>query len=52
MASMQFGNLPVWVHTFSPMGLKDIRAVDQLSKKYPSVPAILGHLGGATGWIP
>ena len=44
--SSEAGNLPLWVHTFAPLTLDDIRALIALSQRYPSVPVILGHLGG------
>jgi hypothetical protein len=50
LASQEFGHLPIWLHTFWPLGLEDLRSIDQLSKKYPAVPVILGHLGG-TNWL-
>ncbi|MBP2652183.1 MAG: amidohydrolase [Firmicutes bacterium] len=40
------GNLPLWVHTFFPLDFTDIKELLQLSRKYPSVPLILGHMGG------
>lgn len=45
-----FGNQPLWIHTFSPLTLGDIKEINKLSNKYPSVPVILGHLGG-TNWL-
>jgi predicted TIM-barrel fold metal-dependent hydrolase len=44
--SSEAGNLPLWVHTFDPLTLDDLRALVALSKRYASVPVILGHLGG------
>jgi len=44
--SSEAGNLPLWVHTFAPLTLDDIRALIALSQRYASVPVILGHLGG------
>lgn len=44
--SSEAGNLPLWVHTFEPLKLDDIRALVALSKRYSGVPVILGHLGG------
>ncbi|QBD76450.1 amidohydrolase [Ktedonosporobacter rubrisoli] len=48
--SSETGNLPLWVHTFIPLTLEDIRALIRLSQRYASVPLILGHLGGLN-WI-
>jgi predicted TIM-barrel fold metal-dependent hydrolase len=45
-----FGNLPVWVHTFAPLGIADIRELLGLASRYPSVPLILGHAGGLN-WL-
>lgn len=45
-----FGNLPLWVHTFAPLQLSDIRGLVRFAKTYPSVPLILGHLGGLS-WL-
>lgn len=45
-----FNNLPLWIHTFAPLTLDDIEKINNLSKKYPSIPVILGHLGG-TNWL-
>lgn len=44
--SSEAGNLPLWVHTFAPLTLDDIRTLIALSQRYSSVPVILGHLGG------
>jgi predicted TIM-barrel fold metal-dependent hydrolase len=44
--SSEFGRLPLWVHTFAPLTLADIRDLIALARRYPSVPVILGHLGG------
>jgi predicted TIM-barrel fold metal-dependent hydrolase len=46
LASREVGNLPLWVHTFMPLIFKDIKELLLLAKKYPTVPLILGHLGG------
>lgn len=45
-----FGNLPVWVHAFTPLQLSDIRELMNLARAYPSVPLIVGHLGGLN-WL-
>lgn len=45
-ASMEFRKLPLWIHTFAPLCFDDIKAIYDLSKSYPQVPVIMGHLGG------
>ncbi|MBP2626406.1 MAG: putative TIM-barrel fold metal-dependent hydrolase [Firmicutes bacterium] len=45
-ASRELGNLPLWVHTFIPLNFKDIKELLILAKRYPTVPTIIGHLGG------
>ena len=37
-------------NTFSPLTFEDIIEINVLSNKYPSVPVILGHLGGLN-WL-
>lgn len=49
-ASHTFNNLPIWIHAFWPLALKDIKEIFDLAKKYPNVPVIIGHLGG-TNWL-
>ncbi|MDT8716889.1 amidohydrolase family protein [Clostridium sp. 19966] len=49
-ASKEFGNLPIWIHTFHPLTLQDIKEIVELAKKYYKVPVILGHMGGIN-WI-
>lgn len=49
-AAREFNNLPLWIHTFSPLTLDDIKAISELAKQYTEVPVILGHLGGAN-WL-
>ena len=46
LASQEVGNLPLWVHTFIPLNFDDITELLTLAKRYPTVPLILGHLGG------
>jgi predicted TIM-barrel fold metal-dependent hydrolase len=46
LASQEMGNLPLWVHTFMPLNFEDIKELLLLAKKNPTVPLILGHLGG------
>ena len=45
-ASVELGPLPLWVHTFFPLTFDDIQKLIGLSARYPSVPLILGHMGG------
>ncbi len=49
-ASAQTGNLPIWIHCFNPLILKDIQQIEVLAQKYPSVPVITGHSGGSN-WL-
>lgn len=49
-ASHTFNNLPLWIHCFWPLTLTDIKELFELAKKYPSVPIIIGHLGGEN-WL-
>jgi predicted TIM-barrel fold metal-dependent hydrolase len=49
-SSMVFGKLPIWIHAFNPLILKDIKEIAELSKKFPDVPVILGHMGGSN-WL-
>lgn len=42
----EYGNLPLWVHTLAPMSLEDIHQLIALSRRYPRIPLILGHMGG------
>lgn len=45
-ALSDFPRLPVWVHTFNPVTANGIRILMELTKKYPAVPVIFGHMGG------
>lgn len=45
-ASAEFGNLPIWIHAFSPLNLPDIKDIAALAEKFPNTPVIIGHLGG------
>lgn len=45
-ASQEMGNLPLWVHTFFPLKLEDIKDLLMLARRYPTVPTIMGHMGG------
>ena len=49
-ASTNYGNLPLWIHAFNPLILQDIKEIAQLAKEFPSVPVIIGHLGGSN-WL-
>ncbi|GFZ30230.1 amidohydrolase [Clostridium zeae] len=49
-ASSDLGSLPIWIHAFNPLVLEDIKEVAELCKAYPSVPVILGHMGGSN-WM-
>lgn len=45
-ASQETGNLPLWVHAFFPLCWEDIKELLALAQRYPTVPTIVGHLGG------
>ncbi len=47
---MELGKLPVWIHTFHPMTLTDLKDIAGLARKYSTIPVILGHMGGAN-WL-
>jgi len=49
-ASSSFGNLPIWIHAFNPLTSKDIQDIAALAAKHPSVPVIIGHMGGSN-WL-
>lgn len=38
--------LPLWIHTFYPLGEKDIADIVSLARKYRETPVIMGHSGG------
>lgn len=42
--------LPVWIHTFNPLTIKDIAEIAGLADKYNTVKVILGHSGGEN-WL-
>ncbi|WP_404978199.1 amidohydrolase family protein [Bacillus paralicheniformis] len=42
--------LPIWIHTFSPLGINDITDLVDLTKLYSKVPVVFGHLGGLN-WL-
>lgn len=46
-ASRNYGNLPLWIHAFNPLVLKDINEIAQLAVEFSDVPIIVGHLGGS-----
>ncbi|KRD90195.1 amidohydrolase [Bacillus sp. Root147] len=45
-AASDYTPLPIWVHTFHPLNLKDIQELFLLTQKYENVPVIYGHMGG------
>jgi predicted TIM-barrel fold metal-dependent hydrolase len=45
-ASANAGNLPLWIHTFFPFTLEDIKELLVMAKRYSDVPVIMGHMGG------
>ncbi len=47
---MIFGKLPIWIHAFNPLILQDIKEIAELSKAFPDIPVILGHMGGSN-WL-
>lgn len=49
-SSMIFGKLPIWIHAFNPLVLQDIKEIGELSKSFPGIPVILGHMGGSN-WL-
>jgi Predicted metal-dependent hydrolase of the TIM-barrel fold len=48
--SLEFNNLPIWIHGFFPLNLQDIKDISDLAGQYPQTPVILGHLGGCN-WL-
>jgi len=42
--------LPVWIHTFNPLMIKDIKEIVQFAVKYNKVKFVFGHAGGSN-WI-
>lgn len=44
------GTYPVWIHTFNPLLLDDIKTLAGYSEKYPGVKIIFGH-GGGSFWL-
>ncbi|NRR03934.1 amidohydrolase family protein [Brevibacillus sp. RS1.1] len=49
-AANEWRGLPIWVHTFEPLKMVDIRDLAYLVQKNPNVPVIFGHLGGLN-WL-
>lgn len=45
-ALQSYPNLPIWVHTFTPVSINGIKILMSLTKKYSDVPVIFGHMGG------
>ncbi|AZV56150.1 amidohydrolase family protein [Clostridium sp. AWRP] len=45
-----FKPMPIWIHTFSPLTLSDIKGIANLAKTNPNIPVILGHMGGLN-WL-
>ena len=43
-------NLPIWIHTFNPVTIKEIKIIMSLCDKYPNIPVIFGHMGGSN-WL-
>ncbi|WP_162958853.1 amidohydrolase family protein [Nocardia yunnanensis] len=44
--SADHGGVPVLVHGFAPNTLDDLRTYAELAARYPSVPLVVGALGG------
>jgi predicted TIM-barrel fold metal-dependent hydrolase len=42
--------LPVWIHTFNPLSITDIKEIIELAGSYNTVKVILGH-GGGSNWL-
>ncbi|MBF4692074.1 amidohydrolase family protein [Fusibacter ferrireducens] len=49
-STLEFNNMPIWIHAFFPLNMQDIKAIAELAKQYPRTPVILGHLGGSN-WL-
>ena len=49
-SSMIFGKLPIWIHSFNPLVLQDIKEIGKLGRSFPDIPIILGHMGGIN-WL-
>lgn len=50
IASSRTKCLPIWIHAFNPLTLKDIQDIEVLASRYPTVPVIIGHMGGSN-WL-
>lgn len=50
IASGNFGQLPLWIHTFHPLDLSDLKRIAVLAEKYNDIPVVFGHIGGVN-WI-
>ena len=42
----KFPELPIWIHTFNPVSLNGIKILMEITKKYPKISVIFGHMGG------
>lgn len=42
--------LPLWIHTFNPLMISDIKEIIELSVKYNTVKVVMGHAGGSN-WL-
>lgn len=42
----EYPGIPLWIHTFQPVTLSGIRILMELTRKYPKIPVIYGHMGG------
>ncbi|BBB89667.1 MAG TPA: amidohydrolase family protein [Methylomusa anaerophila] len=49
-ALLEFRAMPVWIHTFHPLTLADIKDIAALTAKFSGIPVILGHMGGVN-WL-
>lgn len=49
-ALTDFKGLPIWIHTFHPLNLSDIKYIVELSKEFVKIPVIFGHMGGIN-WL-
>lgn len=49
-AASDYSHFPLWIHTFNPVSLTEIKYLMELSIKYPNTPVIFGHFGG-TNWM-
>jgi predicted TIM-barrel fold metal-dependent hydrolase len=49
-ALMEIKKIPLWIHTFHPLNLDDLKEIFQYAMKFPDIPIILGHMGGVN-WL-